>query len=113
MKTFMPSTLTVLSISVLLTSCADNTNRIEKIGVAKAGLEASRQLPPLDPRCREEVAVDLKEGERLDSALMRANAAVNRANLNTRACAEWYDTIRACWAGSENKEAAFLKIRGY
>ena len=96
--------------SASLTACDQTQDRIDDIGVAKAQLLATRKLPQLPIYCDEQEVVELRAGERLDSGLMKAYAAVNRANARTRHCSEWYSALREGFKDPENTN--LTKTRG-
>lgn len=55
---------------------------------------AALEIPEYPSICRETVASDVKEGDRLDVALLKTDAALGTANNKLVSCGAWYDNIR-------------------
>lgn len=68
--------------------------------VAEALELASRrpELPALPADCRAIERSGVKRGERLDAALVKADAALARQNARTVRCAAWHDETRKAHA---------------
>lgn len=63
-----------------------------------AGLaDGRREAAPaaLPEHCRKTERIGARAGDRLDAALLKADAALGRANLTIAACAQWHDADRA------------------
>lgn len=89
--------LTAGSLSGCAASSQARLNGAARIG-AEAGLvsqalEAS-QLPAYPDDCRRWQSSDVREGDRLDAALLKTDQALTQANLRVRRCADWYDGLR-------------------
>jgi hypothetical protein len=52
-------------------------------------------LPDLPPDCRRKEASGVREGDRLDVALFKAEDALWRANARVTRCAGLYDRVKA------------------
>ena len=61
--------------------------------VGQAIGEASK-IPPLPDDCRKRERSGVKEGDRLDVALVQTDNALGRANARVSRCAGWHDSIR-------------------
>jgi hypothetical protein len=71
-------------------------DRVQNAG-AVIGREraADAPLPELPPDCRRQSRSGVVDGDRLDVALLKTDAALARQNARTRDCAAWYDELRA------------------
>lgn len=87
----MKLTTIALLTPVFLTACATTENP----NVITGELEATKVLPTYPSDCRKLESADVRDGERLDVALLRMDQALGRANARTKRCAEWYDGIRS------------------
>ena len=67
----------------------------DALELSKPGLE----LPPLPEDCRRTGRSGVRQGQRLDEALMRTDAALTAQNARTTRCAGFYDRIRASHMG--------------
>lgn len=59
-----------------------------------AGLAEGRRMAApaaLPERCRRTERIGARAGDRLDAALVKADAALGRANLTITSCARWHD----------------------
>jgi hypothetical protein len=85
----------VLLIATFLTAC--NTTEQQALDAAdKAGaLEAGKTLPEYPADCRKKSYSGVRDGDRLDTAVIKTDRALGRQHARTDRCAEWYDTIRA------------------
>jgi hypothetical protein len=79
---------------VFLTACSGTNDRLNAASEAKGQLEATRALPELPAYCREQTRSGVRHGDRLDTALLRTDAALHAEHRRTSACAEWYDGLR-------------------
>jgi len=59
-----------------------------------AALAAASAVPDLPADCRVTERSGIGEGDRLDTALLKADAAAARANARIQRCAAWHDQIR-------------------
>lgn len=82
-----------------LSGCVTAEQRATAAGRAMGELEAGRLMPPLPDDCRRNERSGVREGERLDVALLRTDQALGRQNARGRRCAGWYDRIRSETAG--------------
>lgn len=93
----MLALLTVVSLS----GCAPSSR--ERLGeaaraAAEAGLVSKAletgSLPDQPGDCRKWQPSGVREGDRLDAALLKTDQALTQANLRVRRCAGWYDEIK-------------------
>ena len=89
-------------IAVSLTGCAGIDGRIERSAKTQGELEATKALPNLPPDCRQISRSGVHLGDRLDTALLKTDAALARQNARTGRCADWYDEIKAGFAGDQD-----------
>lgn len=64
-------------------------------GAASGEVRAERSLPSLPEDCRRLSRSGVQEGDRLDVAVLKADAALDRQNARTARCAGWYDQLQA------------------
>lgn len=84
---------------LFLTGCAtSNQTRINEAAKTKVAadlvdqaLTAARQKDPLPGDCRVWQRSGVKDGDRLDVALLKTDQALTQANLRVRRCADWYE----------------------
>lgn len=69
--------------------------RIQAAGEAVGETRAEQVLPDLPEDCRRLSYSGVREGDRLDVAVLKAGAALTRQNARTARCADWYDQLRA------------------
>lgn len=86
-------------LAIFLSGCATNdignaARRQADASQVGAALEAADAVPPLPGDCRQVERSGVKVGDRLDTALAKADAALGRANARVRRCAAWFDGIR-------------------
>jgi len=96
--------LLAVSSLVFLTACAGIDERLDAAAEAEGQLEATRTLPELPAYCREHTRSGVRRGDRLDTALLRTDAALHAEHRRTDACAEWYDGLREGFASGEIPE---------
>ena len=89
-------------IAVSLTGCAGIDDRLDAAATAQGELEATKQLPDLPLDCRQVSRSGVRRGDRLDTALLKTDAALARQNARTGRCADWYDEIKAGFAGDQD-----------
>jgi hypothetical protein len=54
---------------------------------------AEQVLPDLPADCRRQSRSGVQAGDRLDVAVLKTDAALDRQNARTLRCAEWYDQL--------------------
>ena len=75
-------------------ACAPTDSaRVAEAAAQKAVLEADR-LPDLPADCRKQERAGLSQGERLDVAVLKLDAALTRQNARGERCAAWFDRVR-------------------
>lgn len=77
---------------------ADAARRKAAASVTGEALELARArvvLPRLPDDCRRTVLAGIRDGMRLDEALLRADAALAGQNARVKRCADFYDRIAA------------------
>ena len=85
----------VLLMATFLIACDRTDAQLQAVG-ADAGVRAAeRTLPAFPDDCRSHARAGVKEGDRLDVALLKFDAALSRQNGRTTRCGEWYDGLRA------------------
>lgn len=63
-------------------------------------VRAAQILPDLPDDCRRLTFSGVREGDRLDVAVLKADAALARQNAQAVRCADWYDQLKAGLRGS-------------
>ena len=91
-----------VSSLTLLAACGGIDQRLERAAEAQGQLEAATALPDLPEYCREHTRSGVREGDRLDSALLKTDAALAEEHRRTDICAAWYDELQAGLASGEN-----------
>ena len=91
-----------VSAMIFLTACAGIDDRLYAAATAQGEIEATKQLPDLPPDCRQISRSGVRRGDRLDTALLKTDAALARQNDRTGRCADWYDEIQAGFAGDQD-----------
>lgn len=94
----------VVSSLIFLTACAGIDRRIDAAAEAEGQLEATRTLPDLPAYCREHTRSGVSRGDRLDTALLKTDAALAAEHERTRICAQWYDDLQEGFASDEIPE---------
>lgn len=93
----MLALLTAASLSGCTASSQVRLNEAARVG-AEAGLVGQAleagQLPTYPDDCRRWQPSGVREGERLDAALLKTDQALTQANLRVRRCADWYDGLQ-------------------
>ena len=96
----------VLLILTFLVGCADgrfiqaereraSAEQVQKaLSVADEERRIGRTLPEYPDACRRTYRSGVKDGDRLDAALVKTDRALSRANGQIRECAGWYDEVR-------------------
>jgi hypothetical protein len=83
-----------LSMATFLNACDRTDAQLQAVG-ADAGVRAAeRTLPDFPHDCRSHSRAGVKQGDRLDVALLKFDAALSRQNGRTTRCGEWYDGLR-------------------
>ena len=90
----MKSTVCVLLMTGFLSACAGIEARLDAASEAQGQLEASRNLPEWPERCRQIIRSGVRDGDRLDVALLKTDAALVRQQELARVCSRWYDELR-------------------
>ncbi|MCY0154223.1 hypothetical protein OEG86_20565 [Hoeflea alexandrii] len=100
----------VLLILIFLTGCADgrfvaaereraSAEQVEDaLSVAEEAQRIGRAIPEYPDACRRTHRSGVKDGDRLDAALVKTDRALSRANGQIRECAGWYDDVRKGFA---------------
>ena len=85
-----------------MTGCASDAARLlgsAEAAKAKAELVdmalAGQELPDLPADCRLREASGVREGDRLDVAVLKAERALGRQNARGSRCAAFYDEVKA------------------
>jgi hypothetical protein len=91
-----------LSMMAFCAGCArTDTDRLlragERIGTDRAGV----LLPDYPADCRVQARAGVQEGDRLDVAVLRVDAALAGQNARIARCADWYDDLRSGLADGE------------
>ena len=89
-------------MSLFLISCAtNNQDRLNQAArdTAEASqvdeaIQQTRQLPEQPADCKRIERAGIKDGERLDIALVKTDRALSRANNRISRCAGWYEDLR-------------------
>lgn len=86
----------MLWIPVFLIACGQtDIARIQAAGKAVGEARAEQVLPDLPEDCRRQSYSGVGKGDRLDVAVLKADAALARQNARTTRCADWYDQLQA------------------
>jgi len=64
------------------------------LSVADEERRIGRALPDYPAACRRTYSAGIRQGDRLDAALLKTDRALSRANGQIVECAGWYDEIR-------------------
>lgn len=84
-----------LSVVTFCAACDQTEARLDAVGADRGARAAERTLPALPADCRALSRAGVREGDRLDVALLKIDRALTRQNMRTTRCAEWYDQLRA------------------
>lgn len=76
-------------------ACDPTSARLDAVGASRGARVAERTLPSLPDDCRVLSRAGVREGDRLDVALLKADRALSRQNGRTTRCADWYDQLRS------------------
>ncbi len=86
----------MLWIPTFCAACGQTDSaRIQAAGAAVGGARAEQVLPDLPEDCRRLSYSGVRAGDRLDVAVLKADAALARQNARTARCADWYDQLQA------------------
>lgn len=86
----------MLLIPIFLVACGQtDRERIDAAAQAVGEARAAYVWPKLPSDCRRTSRSGIRQGDRLDVAVMKADQALSRQNARTRRCADWYDQQRA------------------
>ena len=90
------SMLMALWMPIFCAACGQtDLERVQSAGGAIGLARADRVLPDLPSDCRLFARGGVREGDRLDVALLKVDSALSRQNARTARCADWYDQIQA------------------
>jgi hypothetical protein len=81
-------------ILVFLTGCETVDSRLERAAELDAAIAGARELPDQPEDCRKVERSGVAVGDPLDTALMKTDAALGRANRRVVRCAEWYGDLK-------------------
>ena len=87
--------LMAVSGLIFLAACTPADRAIQRAAETRAAVEQARQLPSYPARCRQKHRSGVSASDRLDVALLKADAALVQHHRQTDACAAWYDDLRA------------------
>lgn len=90
----MKSIPMALLIPIFMAGCGETDQRLGRVAKAQGVLEATRELPDQPADCRRIVRSGVRSGDRLDTALLKTDAALSRHHQITRFCADWYDALQ-------------------
>ena len=86
--------LAVLSL-ISLAACGGIDQRLTRAAEAQGQLEAATDLPDLPEYCRQDTRSGVRVGDRLDTALLKTDAALAEEHRRNAICADWYDELKA------------------
>ena len=87
-----------LLMTVYLAACQTAETRANRAGKTLgevAALGSSATHPPLPSDCRKRERSGVRLGDPLDTALIKTDQALGRANARVKRCADWDDRFRA------------------
>lgn len=84
-----------LSMVTFCVACDQIEARLDAVGADRGVRSAERTLPVLPDDCDVLSRAGVREGDRLDVALLKFDRALSRQNARTARCAEWYEQLRA------------------
>ena len=96
----MKSTICALLMIACLSACAGTEARLDAASEAQGQLEATRNLPEWPERCRQIIRSGVRDGDRLDVALLKTDAALVRQQELARVCSRWYGELREGFANT-------------
>ena len=99
---FRPSLTAALCSLVFLTACETVDGRLRQAAEETGRQEAQKALPDYPADCRRQERSGVRQGESLDTALIRTDQALGQANARVHRCAGWYDTIQSGFSGDDN-----------
>lgn len=76
-----------------LGACATDRDRAADAGAALGTVAGSAGWPDLPDDCRRLERSGVRAGEPLDTALIRTDRALGRANARVTRCAGWHDRV--------------------
>lgn len=86
--------LIVMPLYFLLVACAQTESaRIDAAAQSVGGVRASETWPEYPAECRRVSRAGLQEGDRLDVAVLKLDAALTQQNERAQWCAAWYDQL--------------------
>lgn len=81
-------------MALSLSACGTVDGRLQAAAETQGHIEARRDLPDLPEDCRKRERSGVRAGEPLDTALIRVDQALGRANARVKRCADWHDQIK-------------------
>lgn len=82
-----------LLTALFLSACATDRERAKNAGTALGRVAGSAGWPDLPTDCRRLERSGVRPGDPLDTALIRTDQALGRANARVRRCAGWHDQV--------------------
>jgi hypothetical protein len=86
-------------MTLLLIGCATVDDQLKDAAGRQGVLAAGRSMPDLPADCRKRERSGVRIGDPLDTALIRTDRALGRANARVTRCAAWYDQVRGAIEG--------------
>lgn len=83
-----------LLTALFLSACATDKERARNAGAELGQIAGQTAWPDLPEDCRRQERSGVRKGEPLDTALIRTDRALGRANARVLRCAGWNDQIR-------------------
>lgn len=78
-----------------LGACTTNRDRAAEAGARLGAAAASTPLPDWPARCRRKELSGVLATDPLDTALLKTDNALGRANKRIAVCGDWYDRLKA------------------
>lgn len=95
----------MLLIPIFCAACSQtDLARVQSAGQDVGEARAADVWRNLPDDCRRLSRSGVRAGDRLDVAVLKADAALSRQNARTLRCAEWYDGQRRDAAGEGSEE---------
>jgi hypothetical protein len=92
--------MTIAALTALfLSGCATVDSRLKDAADRQGVLAAGRSIPDLPGECRKRERSGVLKGDPLDTALIKTDRALGRANARVTRCAEWHDQVRGAIEG--------------
>lgn len=87
---------------LLLNGCTTADDDLKRAAGRQGVLAAGRSMPGLPGDCRRRERSGVRAGDPLDTALIKTDQALGRANARVKRCAEWHDEILSGVEGNKN-----------